>query len=257
MRAQPLGAVLSVSIDLPVAAAGGVGRSPGENETAERLVKLFAAVGHGATWFADEPGDDAMIRQALAADGNHEAALRIDAALAGEAVGRNRLTAEIVGRIARARRADLSISTISIPDAGMAMPTELLVKQGITAVRGAGHARAETSGPESLRYGLWRIGTDCRVVGGSRIADWKTTFGIRRAIDRCIRNAMPLHLAVDVAAIAANSGPERLGGLPAVLRHVERRRSARALQVCTIAEVVARLAAPALPRAAGSILRAA
>jgi len=257
MRTQPLGAVLSVSIDLPGAAARGGCLLHGENETADRLIKLFAAFSHGATWFSDEPADDAIVRQVSAADGNHEAALRVDGELAGEAGGRSRSNSEIVGRIAQARRAGLKISTVCISDAGIAMPTELLVKQGITAVRGTGHARAEMSGPESLRFGLWRIATDRRVVGGSRIADWRTAFGIRRAIDRCIRSATPLHLSVDVAAIAANSGPNRLGGLPAIVRHVARRRSAGLLQVCTIAGVVARLAPPSLPRAAGSILRAA
>ena len=226
MRAQPLGAVLSFSIDLPVAAACGRSRSPGENETVERLVKLFAAGGQRATWFTNEPAADETVRRVLAANGSHEAALRIAADWAGEVAGRKRLTGEIVGPIARARLAGLNISTISVPGTGATLPTELLVKHGVTAIRSTGHARAEMSGPAPLRYGLWCIATDFRVVGGSRIADWRTVFGLRRAIDRCIRNATPLHLAVDAAAIAVNSGSDRLGGLPAILRHVERRRSA-------------------------------
>jgi hypothetical protein len=253
MRAQPLGAVLSVSVDLPVVAADSGGCQSG---TLERLFGLFAAAGQPVTWFADDPAANETIRQVLATDGGHEAGLRVDA----DRGGRNRLVAELVGGAARARRAGIRITTLAIDRAAAELPAELLVKHGMTAVRApadANRARSGAIGPAPLRYGLWRIASDFRLVGGSWIADRLTTRRIRRAIDRCIRSETPLHLAIDVAAIAVNSGPERLGGLPAILRHVERRRSAGLLRVCTIAEVVARLAAPAAPRAAGSILRAA
>jgi hypothetical protein len=263
MRAQPLGAALSVSIDLPADAVQ-AGRSiDAERETVGRLLELIAAVDQPVTWFADDPAANPTIGRALATGSGHEAALRVDANWLGKVGGRNRLAAEIVGRIARARRVGISITTLALADAAAELPAELLVKHGITAIRDslsynrADHSRGGMIGPVPLRYGLWRLAVDFRLLGGSRIADWLTAIRIRRAIDRCIRGKMPLHLVIDAAAVAANSGPDRVGGLPGVLRHIERRRNAGLLRVMTIADVVAQLAAPSAPRSAGSILRAA
>lgn len=263
MRAQPLGAVLSVSIDSPAAAdhRGGPALSR-EKEILGRLVELVAELGQPATWFADDPANNRAVREVLSTDTRHEAALRVDADWIGDGspVGRNRFVAQVIERTSRARRAGMRISTLATHEAGSELPAELLVKYGITAIRAdscESRNRGSASGPQSLRYGLWRIASDFRIAGGGPIADWLTAFRIRRAIDRCIKSETPMHLAIDVAAIAANRAVDRLGGLPAILRHVERRCKAGRLRVCTIAEVVARLAAPASPRATGSILRAA
>lgn len=268
MRAQPLGAVLSISIDLPrVKPRGGNLSRECIQPIVPRIAELLAATSQSATWFADDPAAHAALCGATTALNGDELALRIDADRTGEFGGRNRLAHQVVSRVARARSAGLRISTLALPGETAELPSELslelLVKHGITAVRMAAgenrtHGRISGSGgPAPLRFGLWRVGVDVQLTGGSRFGDWRAASGIRRAIDRCIRSATPLHLVVDAAAIAANSSPLRLGGLPAILRHVERRRSAGMMQVCTIAELVSRLAAPAAPRAAGSILRAA
>jgi len=263
MRAQPLGAVLSVSIDLPVVAPQGGRSSDAERETVGRLVELVTAAGQPVTWFADDPAADEEIERALAAASGQEAALRVDADWAGAVAGRSRMVAEIVGRTAEARRAGIPITTLALADAAPELSPELLVKYGITAVRTeesvncAGRSRSRAMGPTQLRYGLWRVAVDLRLIGGSRIAEWLTAMEIRRAIDRCIRGETPLHLAIDASAIAASSGLVRLGGLPGILRHIERRSSAGLLRVMTIADAVARLAAPSAPKSAGSILRAA
>ncbi len=263
MRAQPLGAVLSVSIDLPAIAAHGGRSNDAERETVGRLMELFAAADQPVTWFASDPANDANVAQALAAGSGQEAALRVDPAWTGTAPGRSRMVAEIVGRTSAARRQGIPITTLALTDAAPELSPDLLVKYGITAVRtddGATRGRRSrhrASGPAQLRYGLWRVAIDLRLTGGSRVAEWLTVMEVRRAIDRCTRDNTPLHVAIDASAIAANSGSSRLGGLPSILRHVERRQSSGMLQVLTIGNAVARLAAPVAPQSAGSILRAA
>jgi hypothetical protein len=260
MRAQPLGAVLSVSIDLPVVAAHGGRSNDAERETVRRLIELIAAAGQPATWFADDPATDESIGRALAASSGQEAALRVDADWGGAVAGRNRMVAEIVGRTVAARRAGIPITTLALAEAAPELSPDLLVKYGIAAVRtedGVNRARRSAIGPMQLRFGLWRVAIDFRLSGGSRIAEWLAAREIRQAIDRCIRADAPLHLAIDASAVAANSGPIRLGGLPGILCHIKRRQSAGTLRISTIADAVARLAAPSVPQSASSILRAA
>jgi hypothetical protein len=266
MRAQPLGAVLSVSVDLPAVAARGNRSADLEQETVARLVDVIAAARLSATWFSDDPITNETIGRTIAAGTGQEAALLVDRR-ANVAGGRNRWIAEVIARTSEARRAGIPITTLSVTDGidevPAELPADLLVKYGITAVRTAAsdrrncHSRSGVAGPALLRYGLWRVAVGLALIGSNPMADWWTQLGIRRAIDRCIRNKTPLHLAIDASAVAVNSGPTRLAGLPAILRHIAHRQRGAELRVLTIAQLVARLAAPVAPRAGGSILRAA
>ena len=261
MRAQCLGAVLSISVDLPSG-------PPAGSSLADRLVHLFTAATLPATWFAGDPGNAGILSHALAADVGHEVGLRVQSEgvrplRAGGTLkrelqqGRSRLIAGILEHLARAKYGHFCLHAgdcgCGRSAGGIAGQTRHLGR--LRRRERSQNGRSDGTGPLPLRYGLWQLSADFRLTGGGRFAEWRMAMRIRRAIDQCMRNQVPLHLSIDAAEIGANSSIERLGGVPAILRHVDRCRAEGPLEVCTIAGLVARLAAPTAMRSAGSILR--
>lgn len=280
MRIPALGAVLSISVDLPACGNESDGARDRAAEAGERLLQLFADAALPATWFAGDPASNETLRRAIHADRGHEAALRIagaaatpDTAAPGSAAtgapptdaARSKPLRGLLERIAQARAAGFAISTLAISDSFEA-PAELLVKYGFTAVRTSeatvGGRRDASAGLVPLRFGLWQLTPNFCLGGGGGWAHlpfstWRLGLRIRGGIDRCIRNGAPGHLVIDAASLLGSEPKLRLGCLPAILRHIAARRSAGRLQVGTIAETVARLTAPAATRSGRSILRAA
>lgn len=254
MRAQPLGAVLTLSIDLPP-----LGNA---TTTTEQIRKQLAEAEIRATWFSDNPARDSTIGQIQSEDRGDETGLRIfpieRESLKSEMV-RAPLMTEVSRLKADAQQAGISITSLAISGAAT-LPAERLVKLGITASRSLADAESERNGDAgfaAMRFGIWRVTPDLVFRGGSGIGAWRNRLRVSRAINRCIRNRQPLYLAIDAATLSSDSAATKFGNLARIVRHISRLRQARMLEVCTIAETVSRLAAPQSTRSAGSILRAA
>jgi hypothetical protein len=255
-------ALLSISVDLESSS-----RTAPSGEalawTARQLVDLLSGEGRAVTWATSDPVNSQAVGWAIEADCGHEAALLTGVDWSGHANGRSRFAAEFLRRKQRAEQAGVSLSTLAV---GGELPREhfeLLVRQGITAIRadrgsettGQRH-RAPAPGITSLRYGLWQLSADVRLSGGGWLSGSIAARRICRAIDRRIAAGIAGHLAIDAPALAARSNC-KFSGLKSVLRHIERRHREGTLQVGTIAATVARLAPARTGRAAQSILRAA
>ena len=128
MRAQPLGAVLTFSIDLP---------RGGETAVSEHIRALLAAADIRATWFSDEPVRDATSGRMLADDRGDEIGLRISVAPGCETCDGESLRiaiAEVSRCKAQAEQVGIGIATLAVSDVA-SLPAERLVKLGIRAVR--------------------------------------------------------------------------------------------------------------------------
>ncbi|HEV3417274.1 MAG TPA: hypothetical protein VG056_10685 [Pirellulales bacterium] len=212
---------------------------------------------------ASEPASSQAVGWAVEADCGHEAALLVGADWSGQANGRSRFAAEFLRRKQRAKHAGVPLSTLAT---GGDLPREhfeLLVRQGITAIRASRgseisgqRGRPPAPGISSLRYGLWQVPADMRLSGGGWLSGTIAALRICRAIDRRIAAGIAGHLAIDAPALAARSNG-KLSALKTVLRHIERRQREGTLQVGTIAATVGRLAPARTGRSAQSILRAA
>jgi hypothetical protein len=259
MREMPLEAIVSISVQLPASkSAQNAAGDDRARECAVRVLKMLSAASVTATWIADNPAENTTLAQALAA--GHEAGFRVVTVAAAHDNLRSGLVAEIIAGKSRAQQVGIAINTLALTDESD-LPAQLVAKYGFKAVC----ALADTErrggknlgGPVALRFGLWQIPSNCRVSGGNLISDWRSSLRIRRTIDRAVRDRKSIHLEIDVAEIARRSSLERCGGLPSILRHIERRRDAAALQTFTVEQLVARLAPASLARSGGSILRAA
>jgi hypothetical protein len=272
MRVPSLGAVLSISVDLE-SNVGSAGDCLSEQirEVARELLALFASAGQAVTWAAADPANSAAIDLVRRSDNPHEVALWASANwFRGDDRG-SRFTTELVRRTAAARRACIRLTTLAVETDSRIEPTklehtELLVKQGFTAIRaarvapavrlrrGAGDSR---NSPTALRHGLWQITPFARLAGGGAVEQWFAKVQIRGAIERSVRGGLPLHLTIDAPALASRQEGDRLRTVRAILRHVTRRSEAGELSVLTSADVVARASARREQPAATSILRAA
>jgi len=262
MRPQPLGAVLSISVDLESAGSASGRSRETPQETVERLANCFEAAGQAVTWAASDPAGCATIRTVLETGPKHEVALLADPSWTLAAGSRSQLVAELVRRTTSARAEGIEVTTVALRDDALLVSSELLIKHGISAVRAATatgwrSAGQPATGPAALRYGLWQIRPTVRLPVGSSLSAWLLTIQLRRAIDRGIRRSTPLHLLIDAPAFSREASRSSWGALRSVLRHVERRQKVGALSVLTIRETIARLAAPRAGRGAQSILRAA
>ncbi len=232
---------------------------------------LFASARQAVTWSAADPANSAAIDLVRQSDIPHEVALWAPGAWFRSDVRGSRFTTELVRRAAAARQSGIRLTTLAVDTGSRIEPaelehTELLVKQGFTAIcaaavapalrlrRGAADSRDT---PTALRYGLWQITPFARLAGGGSLEQWFVKVRICRAIERSVRGGLPLHLSIDAPALAARQGRDRLRTVRAILRHATRRREAGELNVLTSADVIARLSARREQPAARSILRAA
>jgi hypothetical protein len=255
-------ALLSISVDLE---PGFCAAPSGETLAwaARQLVDLLSGEGHAVTWVASDPVNLQAVGWAIEANCGHEVALLAGADWSGQANGRSRFATEFLRRKQRAERAGISLTTLAVGGENPREHFELLVRQGITAIRADRSAepngrrhRAPSPGIGTLRYGLWQLSADVRLSGGGWLSECIAARRICRTIDRRIAAGIAGHLAIDAPALAARSNG-KLSALKTVLRHIERRQREGTLQVGTIAATVARLAPARTSRSAQSILRAA
>jgi hypothetical protein len=254
---------LSISVDLEPSTGNKRPDPEALARTVDQLIELFGSEGIAATWVAGDIQSSQLIMRVLEADDHHEAALHVPSAWLTRESGRSQFATEFISRKRQAEAARISVSTLAVDDDIPSEHLELLVRRGVTAIRTDRPAQVRLvrrdgssgSGIAPLRYGLWQVACDIRYQGGGWLAERRAADRLCREIDRRVASSINGHLAIDAPALALRAN-SKFSGLRAVLKHIRRDRPWD-LRVGTIAESVARLAAPKTSRSAQSILRAA
>jgi hypothetical protein len=267
MPAAPSSSVLVLSID--VDARVGAFDHQGRRDVEAAAATLAACVSElklAATWAFTDLADGRLAKQLLtiprqqlgilgAGDWTGPAVARQRVAMA---LARHRQQFEAIGCLPASLVLERSAPTEQL---------DLLVKQGITAVRPAVEAPAvagkgwltvlsrwmssrrtrPNAAPRALRWGVWEMGVSLMLPeAGVRHA--------RRTIDLAIAAGRIEHLVVDVADCVYATG-SRSGGVERILKHLAQRRDAGLVESLNMAELAARLTFSRESHPARSILR--
>jgi hypothetical protein len=250
--------VISVDLELPLGHCGVVEERL-LDETTGKLLALCDKYRMSATWGVADPVHSAATDRVRAASVAHEIAVLGDATWVGSQAGRARFAGELSRRVLKARAAGLPISTLIPAEVVLDDHLDLVVKNGITAVRGVvdhGGRSRRTAQPHALHFGLWEFPGSLRLPGDSR---WLYGGGrgiwARRGLRRAAKGRRVFHLVVDAPRLGS-SGTTAVSTLERVLQYADRLRSAERLLVATLAEVSGRLSQTRHTRPSRSILRA-
>jgi hypothetical protein len=239
----------------------------GSEAGALSLLERLNEAGVPATWgFADLRSSS--LAAEVAGTARHELALLADPTWAGPSIGRGGFAAGLASALTLARGAGCSPTTLILGEGPIPEHLDLLVKQGITALRGAtstatvarpglwssitrllsgGNSSSENPArPRSLRWGVWEMAPSISLSGNNLRV-------LQRAVDRAIGSDEIIHLAIALPQLAGSTAG--LGLLERLLRHVSRRRGEGVLETETMAGVVARLSQAHRGRPGRSILR--
>ena len=256
--------VFAISIDLELDPdRRGLDQTRSLEDVAGRLISLLTKYQIPATWAVADPAVSAATDRLVSAGAGHEIAVLGDQSWVGREAGRSRFSRELTRRVSRGRSAGLTISTLVLRNVVLDDHLDLVVKEGISAVRsdyagstGSGLLRRRAvAEPRSLRFGLWDLPAATRLPGESR---WLPSGGgarsARRGIDRAIATRAVYQLMIDGLLLAVRS-PSALRLLERVLRHVDQRRQQGTLTVATLAGTAALLAGNRQGTPSHSILR--
>ena len=214
----------------------------------------FAQAEVAVTWNLSEPPSDELWR---ALDGHtaSEISLLAEPSWAAEGSSRSLFCDALAQRLAALRSVGLAPTTLSLPNARLAIHDDVLVRQGISAVRVAtrrqpdpsvrrwwGRSKSTIKPLNPRRWGLWEavVNVDLNVTGLA---------GAGRIVDRITRHAGVAVIAADAATLEREAKR-----LPRLLDHLKQRRDENALLIETVAAAVTRQQAPR-QRPARSILR--
>jgi len=226
-------------------------------EVIDWLIATFNRLGMRATWAAADPVHSAATERLLASGVGHEMALSGDAGWVGPRAGRARFAQELTRRLYGSRAAGIPVTSLVPRNVEPEAHVDLLVKHGVTAVRGGTTDRRSRRSwrPRPVRFGLWEMPVAARVPGGRGwTAGYRPGLGIRRGLRRAVRQRSLHHLAVDAWQMAAIGERERRS-LDVTLRAADRLRERRVLRIVTLAEMAAELSAVPYTTPARSILR--
>lgn len=231
------------------------------DETTDWLIKTFGRLGIPATWAVADPAHSAATGRLLAAGVGHELAVLGDASWMGREAGRGRFAKELARRVLGSRAAGISVTSLVPRDVEIGDHVDLLVKYGVTAVRGGFEStgRGRRGQPRSLHFGLWEVPSSMQLPGRSA---W--SFGVtalsgvvaRRGIRRSGHRRRVFHLVVNAWRLATSSGRERQV-LERTLCVARQARDQHTLRLDTLADVAARLSCVPRVAPARSILRSA
>lgn len=258
MSALHIGAfVLSLDLDRSVTHGNPALRGV-SSPVGSKLLAMIADRDIEATWALYDPTKSVWLEAIRATAPTQEVALLADGRwLAGK---RAEFAAGLIALATKARSSELLASSLAWRTSASTTHLDLLVKQGITAVRSltddldsptVGGLKgwlqgrsAIASSMRALRWGLWDVaGQDDLLSSGFK--------EVRRAIDRAANEHGIVHLVVDVA----NLSNRELDVLEQVLTYVEERRSKDQLCNPTLAALAQQLTYPRQTVPAGSILR--
>ena len=252
------GGVLAVSVDLePTVGRRNLEHLRALNATADRLIDVLGTMGIGATWAVADPVHSVWTDRLLAAGAGHEVAVLGESNWVGHQAGRRCFARELARRVLSSRASGLAATTLVVHGALPEEHLDLVVKHGMTAVRGRvvrNRPSRRSQQPCPLRYGVWEVpvglvlpGETKWFPGGGRFL--RAGYGIRQA-----SGGAYFHLVISVAQLAAR-GHMAQHLVERVLRRVGREHQQGMLRLETLGETAARLSNILRGVPAHSILR--
>lgn len=242
--------VVSVDLELPVDQWSTTERRA-LDEIAPQLVDLFDRLCIPATWAVADPLLSAATERLQASQIDHEIAVLGDTTWVGSQASRGRFAGELSRRVLRARAAGLATTTLVPVDPVDETHLDLLVKHGITAVRGPLQATA----PQALRFGVWQLPATLRLpVESGWLHRAVRGLIVRSSLRRTAAGRGLFHLIVDGPRLGL-AGRPALRSLERLLRYADSRRRQHQLEAITMSEAAARLSHTPSILPARSVLR--
>jgi hypothetical protein len=252
---------LVVTVDLePADVVTRAGVVRGVHEMCDRVIDLFCGYGVSATWAVAEPANSPAAARLRSLAGIGEIALLGEPSWVGQRAGRGRFARELARRVALAEASGLAVTSLVPRRVLVDDHLDLIVRHGITAVRGvvdAGGISRRPARPHPLDFGLWEVPGSLRLPGERRfVPGGGRGRHARRAIAAAAERLELYHLVVDVPALAAR-GRAAVRTVAGVLRVATRLRREGKLKVVSLAKLAAELAAGASYCAPQAVLRSA
>lgn len=225
------------------------------DELRTELISLLNRRELPATWAVADPAISAATDPILRSKLGHELAVLADQSWYGPGAGRQRLRRELGRRFDRARRAGISLSTLVLRNVNEVSDIDLLVEQGITAIRGpADDAQRPHEGPRSAsRADIWHLPSAWRMPTQSAWwlpANWSS----KRRIRQAIRKQTAVHLAIDTPRLV-DDDPGALENIEGLLAWVSQLVKQGQLQVSTLGSLGKRFVQEHAATPSRSILR--
>lgn len=241
--------VVSIDLELPARQWAEADRRALDAATLQ-LGELFEQHRISATWAVADPVQSAATERLQNFRVRQEIAVLCDQNWSGPQVSRSRFASELARRVLRARAAGLTVTTLAPRDGLPEDHLDLVLKQGLTAVRGAlGGA------PRALRFGLWEFPGTLRLPAESH---WliSSSRGVRarRGIRRAVAQQGLFHLVVDASRFGALGRPA-FRTLDRVLRYAAHQRKLQQLEILTLQDAAQRLSQTPQIAPARSVLR--
>ncbi len=206
---------LSIDLEMAIGWQTSQGQQRLEAVTAG-LIELLDSQCIPATWGVSNPALSAARDVILTARSPHEVAVLGERFWLGDGTTPSRLAQEFERRFAGARRAGLEVSTLLLRQTAEHLDLNLLLGNGITAVRGpavAASAKPADSRQETRRFSTWQVPSPTLIP---RSGSWwqADPWAFQQRLKRAVQWASPLHLVLDAGKLAELSDL----GLPAAAR---------------------------------------
>ncbi len=223
-----------------------------------RLIRRCNERGLAATWAIAEPGLSKHLASLVGSPLAHEIAILGESDWLGQGISRQEFTRELQRRLGHAQAAGVSVSTLAPRDGVVDDHLDVVVKSGITALRGCVDAAVRAKRPAAahrLHFGMWEVPGSARLpYADGWVSSRFHLKRIFRRLEHVAARAGSLHLVIDVAR-TAQAGPAAERRVVAVLRRIHQLCSRRQLVVETMRDTVERLLMASQSTPQRSILR--
>lgn len=230
---------VSLSIDLELA----IGRqtSQGQDRLATvtgELVELLDYQGISATWGVSNPSLSAAREAILAAKTRQEVAVLGERFWLGDGTTPSRLAREFERRFEGASQDGLKATTLLLRHSAEHLDLNLLLGNGITAVRGPAKAATADEGVSrsgTLRFGIWQVQSPILVpLSGSW---WQAEpWAFRQRVNKAMRSRTSLNLVLDAGRMAELSDLG-LAAVGTILQNLAELQKSRQLRFVTLGEL--------------------
>ncbi len=250
--------ILAISVDLELDALQSRPQQQRSlTRVATQLLQLFAKHRLPATWGLADPAVSPSTELLTRSNIPHEIAVLGDSMWVGSSGGRVRFSRELQRRVGQAREAGLPVTSLMLRNVNLDAHLDLVVKNGITAVRGPASAcrKSEFNQPQSLYAGLWLMWPSRVLPGVSRY--WPgggSVRATRRGLEQSVQRREVFHLLINSEELTER-GWLALHGIESVLRRAAKLRSQGRLEIVTLSGAVGLLSNVRQTAPARSILR--
>jgi hypothetical protein len=228
------------------------------DRVASQLLDLLGKHRLPATWAVADPAISAATEKLVAARAGHEIAVLGDQAWVGNNAGRLRFGRELARRVMRGREMGLPITTLALRNVNLDAHLDLVVKNGLTAVRGpesTAHRKTEFNQPQSLYSGMWLMWPSLVLPGNSRwLPGGGRIWAAKRGLEQAVACREVFHLMINGLTLTERSWMA-LRGIDQVLRRAAKLQTQGRLEIATLANAVSRLNGLRQTVPARSILR--